>query len=83
MLIPTYNEIENVEPLSEAIIEEFKKLPQYELEIVFIDNDSNDGTRDKLREMCRKNKIIKAIIQPQKNKMSNILFIIYKNFLFR
>lgn len=71
MLIPTYNEIENVEPLSEAIIEEFKKLPQYELEIVFIDNDSNDGTRDKLREMCRKNKIIKAILNAKNFGQNN------------
>ena len=41
VLIPTYNEEENVVPLSEAIVAEFQKnLPQYEYEIVFIDNDS-------------------------------------------
>ena len=48
VLIPTYNEEENVVPLSEAIVAEFQKnLPQYEYEIVFIDNDSTDTTRDK------------------------------------
>lgn len=71
MLIPTYNEIENVEPLSEAIIAEFKKLPQYELEIVFIDNDSKDGTRDKLRGMCHNNKIIKAIFNAKNFGQNN------------
>ena len=71
MLIPTYNEIVNVEPLSEAIIAEFKKLPQYELEIVFIDNDSKDGTRDKLRGMCHNNKIIKAIFNAKNFGQNN------------
>ena len=61
VLVPTYNEIENVEPLSETIINEFSKLPQYDYEIVFIDNDSKDGTREKLRELCRGNPKIKAI----------------------
>ena len=38
ILVPTYNEEENVEPLSEAIIEEMgKNLPQYDYELVFID----------------------------------------------
>lgn len=61
VLIPTYNEIDNVEPLSVAIINEFQNLPSYDYEIVFIDNDSKDGTREKLRELCGKNKHIKAI----------------------
>ena len=62
VLIPTYNEEENVVPLSEAIVAEFQKnLPQYEYEIVFIDNDSTDTTRDKIRMICKKDPQIKAI----------------------
>lgn len=61
ILIPTYNEVENVEDISAAILGEMKKLPQYDYEIVFIDNDSTDGTRDKLRVLCGNNKKIKAI----------------------
>lgn len=62
ILVPTYNEEENVKPLSEAIIKEFEmKLPEYEYEIVFIDNDSQDNTRKLLREMCDNNHNIKAI----------------------
>ena len=34
ILIPTYNESENVVPLSEAIVGEFQKLPEYDYEIV-------------------------------------------------
>ena len=62
ILVPCYNEEENVVPLSEAIIEQFtKELPSYDYEIVFIDNDSSDTTRVKLRKLCKANKKIKAI----------------------
>ncbi len=62
ILVPCYNEEENVVPLSEAIINQFKEaLPNYDYEIVFIDNDSKDTTRAKLTELCSGNKKIKAI----------------------
>jgi glycosyltransferase involved in cell wall biosynthesis len=62
ILVACYNEVENVKPLSEAIIHEFEtKLPEYDYEIVFIDNFSSDGTRDALTLLCEKNKKIKAI----------------------
>lgn len=62
IVIPTYNEEENVKPLSEAIIDELaKNLPEYDYEIIFIDNDSQDGTRPILREMAAGNKKIKVI----------------------
>ena len=62
VMIPCFNEIENVEPMSEAVVKEFKdKLPEYEYELVFIDNFSTDGTREKLEKICSKNKNIKAI----------------------
>lgn len=62
IVVPTYNEEENVKPLSEAIIEELgKSLPEYDYEIIFIDNDSQDATRPILREMAAGNKKIKAI----------------------
>lgn len=62
ILVPTYNEEENVKPLSEAIIREFEmELPEYEYEIIFIDNDSQDNTRKLLRELCTDNQNIKAI----------------------
>lgn len=62
IVIPTYNEATNVKDLSEAIIKEMKSLAQYDYEILFIDNHSTDGTREKLRELCGSNKKIKAIL---------------------
>ena len=62
IVVPCYNEEENVIPLSEAIIQEFeKKLPEYNYEIIFIDNDSKDRTREYLRRLCEKNPRIRAI----------------------
>ena len=62
VMIPCYNEEENVEPISKAIIEVFKtQLSNYDYEILFIDNDSQDKTREILRRMCEEDKHIKAI----------------------
>ncbi len=62
VLVPCYNEEENVIPISEAILEQFtKELPSYDYELVFIDNDSSDTTRVKLRKLCKENRKIKAI----------------------
>ena len=62
ILIPCYNEEENVVPMSEAIVQLFtSELSQYDYELVFIDNDSQDNTRRLLREICAKNSKVKAI----------------------
>lgn len=62
ILIPCYNEEENVVPISKAIVSELMtNLPSYDYELVFIDNDSKDNTRPLLREICKENPKIKAI----------------------
>ena len=62
VLIPCYNEQENVVPISEAVIGILtRELPQYDYELVFIDNDSTDNTRPLLRQLCAGNPKIKAI----------------------
>ncbi|MBO7449084.1 MAG: glycosyltransferase family 2 protein [Clostridiales bacterium] len=62
ILIPCYNEELNVEPMAQALTEMFARdLPNYDYEIVFIDNDSRDLTRPKLRMLCENDKRIKAI----------------------
>ena len=63
VLIPCYNEAENVGPISRAVTEILEKeLPQYDYELVFIDNDSTDGTRNIIRGLCADNPRIKAIL---------------------
>ena len=61
VLVPCFNEEENVVPISKAIISELKKLKKYNYELVFIDNNSQDKTRSLLEKLCSENKNIKAI----------------------
>ena len=62
ILIPCYNEEENVGPISEEIVKTMERdLPGYDYELVFIDNDSSDNTRPILRRLCSENRRIKAI----------------------
>lgn len=62
IMIPCYNEEENVLGISEAVVTQMNALPQYDYEIVFIDNCSQDNTRPLLRNICAKNPKIKAIL---------------------
>lgn len=62
IMIPCYNEQENVVPLSKAIIEIVnKELTEYDYELLFIDNCSTDNTQPLLEELCKQNNKIKAI----------------------
>ena len=62
IVVPCYNEEENVVPLANALRLCFKEqLPEYQYEILFIDNDSSDKTREKIRGLCKLDKGIKAI----------------------
>ena len=52
VMIPCYNEEENVVPMSEAIVSLFEtELTKYDYELLFIDNNSTDSTRSLLREI--------------------------------
>lgn len=64
VLVPCYNEVENVRPLSRAIIDIFETdntLRKYRFDILFIDNCSTDGTRDELEDLCAHDKRITSI----------------------
>lgn len=71
ILIPTYNEMDNVQELSSAIINEMKKIPDYNYEIIFIDNDSKDQTRERIRGLCADNRNIKAIFNAKNFGQNN------------
>lgn len=62
IVIPTYNEEENIQAITDEVVKEIKSnLPEYDYEIVIIDNDSQDNTRPIIRSLCNENKNIKAI----------------------
>ena len=64
IVIPCYNEQDNVGPISAKVREQFETvdiLKKYDYEILFMDNDSKDATRDRIRELAASDKHIKAI----------------------
>ncbi|MBP5384351.1 MAG: glycosyltransferase family 2 protein [Lachnospiraceae bacterium] len=62
-MIPTFNERENIGPITKAIIEEVStNLPDYDYEIVVFENWWTDGTRDVIRSLCAQNPKIKAVL---------------------
>lgn len=62
VLIPTYNEQENIVPLVETVETIFlQELSKYDYEIIFIDNFSKDQTKEKIKFICKKNRKVKAI----------------------
>lgn len=62
VLIPCYNEEENVEELINEIKHHFlEKLPNYDYEIIFIDNASTDKTKEIIEKISKIDKRVKAI----------------------
>ena len=63
IMIPCYNEQENIVQICNAVVKEItEELPQYDYEILIMDNCSTDNTRPLIREICKKNPKIKAIL---------------------
>ena len=58
--IPCYNEETNIVPIYEAVTAEAEKHASSH-EIIFIDNESTDRTRDLIREICSKDDRVRAI----------------------
>lgn len=62
VVIPCYNEQDNIRPIYEAVRGEFEShLQAYDFEIIFIDNMSADCTRELIRAVCAEDARVKAI----------------------
>ena len=62
ILCPCFNEEENIVPICSAIMQEMEvNLPEYDYELIFLDNHSTDNTKPLIRELCRQHKKVKAI----------------------
>ena len=61
IVTPCYNEIENIDELTQRIHSVMENLP-YEYEHIFIDNASTDGTTQKIKEIAAHDKHVKLIV---------------------
>lgn len=51
IVVPLYNEVDNIVPLGNAILHAMNDVP-YEYEVVFVDDGSIDGSAEKAKEWC-------------------------------
>lgn len=56
IVIPTYNEVKNIDDLVRKIFEETKKISKWDIEILFVDSDSPDGTAAKIKTLAKNSK---------------------------
>ena len=56
-----YNEEGNIQILYERVLEQLKKIPQYDYEFIFADNKSTDNTREVMRRIAANDKNVKCI----------------------
>lgn len=59
IIIPAFNEAENIDIITKSVTDELRGLGSYE--IIFIDDGSTDSTLDKIKQMCFINNNIKFI----------------------
>lgn len=61
VIVPTYNEEENIEYAYREVKKIFRLLPKYEYEIVFVDNASTDKSRTLIKKIAHKDKRVTAL----------------------
>jgi len=61
VVVPFYNEEDNVFPLAEKIAEVFAGLPDYDYECLFVNDGSKDGTRERLESLRTQNPRVKPL----------------------
>lgn len=61
VVVPYYNEEDNVLPLAEKIAEAFARLPEYEFECLFVNDGSKDDTRERLESLQAQDPRVKAL----------------------
>ena len=60
LVVPTFNECDNIEPLLSALV---PALEGWDWEILFVDDDSQDGTGEKVREAMGREPRVRLIVR--------------------
>ena len=66
LIVPCYNEAENIYPFHDAVLEAFKDCG-YDYELVFVDDGSRDGTLYNLKKLYEEHKVSMKIISFSRN----------------
>jgi len=71
IIIPIYNEVDNIEPLFGEISAALED--EYNYEVLFIDDGSDDGSQEKLDQLAKQHSQIRVIKHPQNRGQSNAI----------
>jgi glycosyltransferase involved in cell wall biosynthesis len=62
VVIPCYSEEKSIQPMYERLVRIFHDdLPNYDYEIIYLDDYSPDNTREEIEKICKKDKKVKAV----------------------
>lgn len=67
VIIPTYNERENVVKVIQALAEVFSKIKSWQMEVLIVDDTSPDKTYEVVQSLQRKYKFLHLLINKQKS----------------
>lgn len=71
IVIPTYNEAGNVAPVTQALAKVFKSCNGYDMHILFVDDNSPDGTSKKIDELIKKYKFVHILNNKHKGGLGH------------
>ena len=66
VIIPTYNEKDNISKMIEALARVFSEIRQHEMNLLYIDGNSPDGTADVIRKYQKKYDWLHVIVETKK-----------------
>lgn len=58
IVLPTFNECDNISPIAHELLD---LASAYDLEIIFVDDDSQDGTAERVRDLARSHQQVRLI----------------------
>lgn len=73
--IPCWSEEKSIRQMYDRLMTVFhEQLPQYDYEIIFVDDYSPDNTRDEIRKLCREDHKVKAVFNARNFGFSRNVF---------
>jgi dolichol-phosphate mannosyltransferase len=67
VIIPTYNERENIQKVIPLLLDVFKKIKHWDMNILVVDDSSPDGTADVVEVIRKKQKNVFLLVNPRKS----------------
>lgn len=81
VVIPTYNEAENIKKLIPAVLGAFDKIPRHECHILVVDGNSPDGTAGLVQEFAQQNDRVHLLLEKEKSGLGGAYVFAFKHVL--